>query len=92
MHGSQFAKLRADILGVIRAGGERGRTEAELARFSRAFAGLEPRTRRSVLDSLTADSLAALAEMGKAPSGKGRPRKAWVAIDSETGEDDDGSA
>ena len=60
-----------------------------VARYSRAVSGLEPRMRRSVLDSLTADSLAALADMGKGPSGRGKTRKAWVALDTETGEEDD---
>jgi hypothetical protein len=92
MHGSPFAKLRADVLASIKAAGPRGRTEAELARYSRAFSGLEPRMRRSVLDSLTADSLAALADMGKGPSGRGKTRKAWVALDTETAEEDDGLA
>lgn len=86
MHGSQFAEWRAQILEVIAHGGVKGRTERELAMFSRTYAGLEPRQRKSLLDSLRADGLVAYAEL-KPASGRGRNRHAWVALDV-TAEDD----
>lgn len=87
MHGTQFAQQRADVLVAIRKGGARGRTEFELARSCRPFAGLEPRARRSVLDSLKADRLAEFVDMGKGPGGRGKSRTAWVALNPDTDED-----
>ena len=92
MHGSQFAKLRSAILEAIKAAGPRGRTERELGRHCRPFAGLDLRQRRTVLDSLKADQLAALVEMGKGASGRGRDRVAWVALDTADDEGDSGEA
>jgi hypothetical protein len=82
MHGSQFAKWRSDLLEVIRRAGIRGRTERELARFSRPYAGMEPRMRKAIMDSLRADELVAYTEF-KSPSGRGKPRLAWIATQPE---------
>lgn len=82
MHGSQFAAWRRDVLEVIAKGGAKGRTERDLAKNSRTYAGLEPRTRKSVLDSLRADGLVEWVDFGKPASGRGKPRQAWVALDS----------
>lgn len=84
LHGSEFSKWRALALESIKKGGKRGRTEFELARSCRPFAGLEPRMRRSVLDSLKSDRLAEFVDMGKGPGGRGKSRSAWVALDYET--------
>lgn len=89
MHGTQFAIHRADVLAAIKKAGARGRTEFELARASRSFAGLEPRTRRSVLDSLKADRLAEFVDMGKGPSGRGKSRMAWIALGDAVDEVED---
>ena len=80
LHGSEFGRLRADVIESIRKAGERGRTEFELSRSCRAFASLEPRARRAVLDSLRADRLADYVSMGKGPGGRGKDRDAWVAL------------
>lgn len=82
MHGSQFAQWRAEIMEIIRRGGERGRTERELAQYSRTFAGLEPRLRKSVFDSLKQDGHLEFVQV-KTTGGRGRARQAWVAIEAE---------
>lgn len=86
MHDSTFAKWRAEILGAIRRGGVRGLTERELSRNSRTYAGLDPRQRRMVTDSLKAEGLAEWVDLGKGPGGRGKNRCAWVACNVE---DDD---
>lgn len=87
MHGTQFAQWRASVMDALTKGGDRGRTEFELARCSRVFAGLEPRVRRSVLDSLKSDRMAAFVDMGKGIGGRGKSRQAWVALTN--GQDDE---
>ena len=84
MHGSRFAQWQADVLRVIRAGGERGRTEAQICAYSRTFKGLEPRQRRSVLDALVSEGAIAFVEMPGGPSGRGPKRRTWLAVESET--------
>lgn len=88
MHGSLFAIQRGDVLDVIRKAGPRGRTERELGKASRTFAGLDPRNRRAILDSLKADGLADFVSFGHGPSGRGRERNAWVATQDEQEQDD----
>jgi hypothetical protein len=78
MHGSQFAKWRSDLLEVIRNAGLRGRTERELAKYSRTYAGMEPRMRKAVMDSLRGEELIAWVE-SKPTSGRGKARQAWIA-------------
>lgn len=82
MHGSQFAQWRADFLEIIGRNGERGRTERELAQFSRTFAGLELRVRRAVLESLRNDGLADYVKI-ESIGGRGRPRLAWVKLEAD---------
>lgn len=90
MHGTLFAQWRSDVLKAIQKARQgRGLTEFELSRASRVFAGLEPRQRRSVLDSLKADHLAAYVDMGKGPGGRGKSRVAWVALNGNEDEIDD---
>lgn len=86
MHGTQFAKWRASVVETIAKGGAKGRTEFELSRANRVFAGLEPRLRRSVLDSLKSDRLIEFVDMGKGAGGRGKSRLAWVAL--ANGEDE----
>jgi Bifunctional DNA primase/polymerase, N-terminal./Primase C terminal 2 (PriCT-2). len=78
MHGSQFAKWRSDMLDIVRRGGLRGRTEREMAKLSRTYAGMEPRMRKAVMDSLRADELVAFID-SKAGGGRGKTRLAWIA-------------
>lgn len=78
--GSLFGQWRTTVADAIRRGGERGLTEREIARNCRPYAGLEPRQRKSVMDSLRSDGLVELVELGKGPSGRGRSRTAWIAI------------
>lgn len=79
MHGSQFGQWRTAVLEVITKGGVRGRTERELSKFSRVYAGLEPRMRKAVLDSLKGEGAIEYAKT-RAASGRGRERCAWVAL------------
>ena len=81
--GSLFGQWCSATLEAIRKGGPRGRTERELAKFCRPFAGLEPRQRAAVLKALDDDGMAARVNLGKGPSGRGRERTAWVAIQGE---------
>ena len=78
MHGGKFAQWQADARKFIAKGGQKGRTEAELPRYSRTFDNLEPRQRRMVLDALASRGSIALVEI-KSPAG--RKRVAWVATD-----------
>lgn len=84
MHGGKFAQWQAATRRVIAAGGQRGRTEGELPRYSFIFNNLEPRQRRMVLDALAARGSIALVEI-KSPAG--RTRRAWVAIEEGREED-----
>jgi hypothetical protein len=78
MHGGKFAQWQADARKFIAKGGQKGRTEAELPRYSRTFDNLEPRQRRMVLDALASRGAIALVEI---KSVAGRKRVAWVATD-----------
>lgn len=77
MHGGKFAQWQAEVLRIVAKSGEKGRTEAELARYSRTFDNLEPRQRRMVLDALASRGSAALVDIKTIA---GRKRAAWVAI------------
>lgn len=59
----------------IEASGLRGITEREIARSVRAFANLEPRRRREVLEALTADR----GIVCRQEKTSGRPRTVWLA-------------
>src|SRR5690606_35431699 len=88
MHDSQFSKWRSSVLDALGRAGARGLTERELARNCRPYAGLEPRMRRSVMDSLKSEGLAEWVDLGKGPSGRGRARLAWVALQDQMEHDD----
>jgi len=81
--GSLFGQWRAAVLETLRKAGPRGRTDRELSKFCRLFAGLEPRQREQVLKALTEEGLAARVNLGKGASGRGRERIAWVALNDE---------
>lgn len=78
MHGSLFGQWRAATLQAIEAAGESGATERELARASRVFAGLDPRTRKAVFDALIAEGLVQFVDLSAGK--RGRKRVAWVAV------------
>lgn len=80
MHGSLFGQWRATTLQAIIKAGARGATERELAKASRVFAGLDPRTRKAVFDALVAEGEIAFMNLGKGTSGRGSDREAWVAL------------
>ncbi|MBA8886133.1 hypothetical protein FHW12_000324 [Dokdonella fugitiva] len=81
MHGSRFAQWQADVLRSIAKGGEKGRTERELARANALYNGLDLRQRRTVLDALVAKGDIAFVESAGL-SGRGRKRQAWVAVEA----------
>jgi len=87
MHGGKFAQWQAEVLRIVAKAGEKGRTEAELARYSRTFDNLEPRQRRMVLDALASRGSVALVDIKTIA---GRKRAAWVAI-AESGDNVDKS-
>jgi hypothetical protein len=80
MHGSQFAQWRAAVLESVRRGGLRGLTERELSHNCRIYAGLEPRMRKAVTDSLRTENLLDWVNLGKGAGGRGRERIAWLAL------------
>lgn len=65
----------------IEASGLRGVTEAELSDNVRAFANMEPRRRKEVLEALAADRGITCRNLNEGK--RGRPRFAWVAGDGE---------
>jgi hypothetical protein len=83
MQGSQFGHWQSAVLEALRRAGAHGLTERELCRNCRPYGGLEPRVRRSVTESLKGQGLAEFVNMGKGPSGRGRSRQAWIALQEE---------
>jgi len=83
MHGSQFAQWRAAVLEIIQKRGPRGQTERDLAKSSRMYAGMEPRIRKAVMDSLKSDGLVEFVDMGGGYGGRGKRRLAWIALQPE---------
>jgi hypothetical protein len=80
MGDSDFDRAAQEVLRVITAGEERGRTEAELARYSRMWRALEPRMQDAILDSLKRREAVALVQMRHFVGGR-NPRMAWVSSD-----------
>jgi hypothetical protein len=75
---SPFAALCNDVANLIVKAGKPGLTVVELAKRSAKFKATEPRVRRSLFDNLESDRLIKMYEI-KSPSGRGRPRLAYVA-------------
>jgi hypothetical protein len=73
------------VLAKVEAAGLRGITERDLARAVRAFANLEPRKRREVLEALAADH----GLKCRQDKTKGRPRIVWFkpADDEDEGDE-----
>ena len=80
MGDSDFDRWCQDVLRVIKQAGPNGKTESELAKFSRVFRALEPRQQDSIIDSLKRREAVTLVQF-KPPSGRGKSRLAWVSID-----------
>jgi hypothetical protein len=82
MHGSKFAAWQAEVLRVIQRGGEKGRTDRELAMYSKLYKGLDLRQRKMVMDALISAGVIAMVESAGV-SGRGRKRQCWLAIEPE---------
>jgi len=82
LHESEFGALKQHVLELIRRAGERGMTRRELNKYSRKFYALKPREQDEVIIGL---QQACLIDEREIPtkSGRGRKRKALVAIDVE---------
>ncbi len=79
---SEFGALKQHVLELIRRAGERGMTRRELNKYSRKFYALKPREQDEVIIGLRQASLIDEREIAS-KSGRGRKRKAMVAIDVE---------
>ena len=80
MGDSDFDRWCQDVIRVVRSAGPSGRTESELTKFSRVFRALEPRQQDSIMDALKRREDVALVQY-KPPSGRGKSRMAWVAVE-----------
>lgn len=80
MGDSDFDRWCQDVIRVVRSAGPAGRTESELTKFSRVFRALEPRQQDSIMDALKRREDVALVQY-KPPSGRGKSRMAWVAVE-----------
>ena len=91
MGDSDFDRWCQDTLRVVKQGGAAGRTESELNKCSRTFRALEPRQQDSIMDALKRREAVQLVQF-KPPSGRGKPRMAWVSTDfNHISEDDEDS-
>ncbi len=75
---SPFSGLCNDVANLIVKAGPRGLTVYELAKRSAKFKGADSRMRRSVFDNLESDRFIKMYAT-KSPSGKGKPREAYIA-------------
>jgi hypothetical protein len=73
-----FAALCNDVANLIQKAGRLGLTVPELSRKSAKFKGADRRLRTSVFDNLASDRAIRQYET-KSPSGRGRPRAAYIA-------------
>ena len=86
LHESEFGAIKQHVLDLIRRRGDRGMTRRELNQYSRKFYALKPREQDEVIIGL---QQALLIDERTVPSvsGRGRKRKAFVAIDASKGDD-----
>ena len=82
LHEGEFGALKQHVLDLIRRAGERGMTQRELNKYSRKFYALKPREQNDVIIGLQQSCLIDEREI-PTKSGRGRKRKALVAIDVE---------
>ena len=87
---SAFEGISQQVLQVIESAGERGCTARDIYIGSRKFRALTKRQQIELLDSLAFVSKIAMVRI-PTPSGRGRPREAWVAVDQAFVDDVDGS-
>ena len=76
----RFAAARQDALRLISAAGEHGLTQREIFQGSRRFKSLPEDERQDVLDDLQCAGFITMRTF-RPDSGRGLPRKAWVALD-----------
>lgn len=76
---SEFEAVCLQVLNLIRQAGERGLSEREINHQARKYRGLEPRGRANVMTVLVNNGDVANVVFPTF-SGRGHPRKAWVAI------------
>lgn len=79
---SPFSRIKNTCLVLIQGAGKRGLTARELERKSAAFNALKPKDQQDVLGALHSSGLVAI-ETSSGPSGRGRKRMAWVAVEDE---------
>ena len=77
---SEFDVLVKNVMRVVRGGGRKGCTHSELVKLSRGYKAKEPRVQEQVMLAITRAEDAKLVSV-ESPSGRGRPRLAYVAIE-----------
>jgi hypothetical protein len=76
---SDFARIKHACLDRLRAAGPKGLTPRELEKKLAAFDALKPREQQDILAALHNSGLVEL-QTSAGPSGRGRKRVAWVAV------------
>ena len=84
---SEFGRVKARCLDIVRSAGRRGVTARELARQCSAFNALRPREQSEVLEALHTQGHAELINIAT-PGGRGKKRMAWVALADEPDDED----
>lgn len=82
MHDSQFEAVKQQVMQCLVKAGERGRTNSELHDYCRKVRALSKRQQVELMDSLMFVGKVQLVKH-EPPSGRGKPREAWVAVDQE---------
>ena len=80
MHDSAFEAVKQQVMQCLMKAGERGRTNRELYDYCRKVRGLSKRQQVELMDSLMFVGKVQLVKY-PSPSGRGKPRDAWVAVD-----------
>jgi hypothetical protein len=81
MADGEFEAAKKQVLNLLVNAGERGLTPAEINRRSRVFRGMTQRQQTELLNSLAFVNEVQQVSFAS-DSGRGRPRAAWVAIES----------
>lgn len=79
---SEFEAVKKQVLALIRNAGPSGMTERELNKSSRKLSCLDQRGQMNVLNSLAFIGDISRINMS-GPSGRGKPRTAWIAINGD---------
>lgn len=80
---SSFEAAKQQVLNLLKKHGERGMTVPEINRASLRFRGMNQRQQIELLNSLAFVGQAAMVEFPP-PSGRGKKRVAWVAVDEDS--------